>query len=351
MVERLSGNSYLQLRDFLSREFGLFFEPSKITFLENRIMPILEEMKVMDINSLIALIQRDPEKRSEFLNTLTTNETWFFRHPRHFDILREEILPGLMREKIKKEKKEIAIWSAGCSIGAEAYSIAITLKEVLQDDPSWKVRIIASDISRKAVTRAQEGVYTQSEVRLLSSMLLTRYFIPLSPSVYKIKPEFHNWLSFEERNLLDVWPDRTFDVVFCRNTMIYFKEETKAALTERLYKVLNPEGVFFTSATEVLHWTGENEFERVFLRGEYIYRKHIRGRAFVLYRFATPADLLRALNLLVKSSIEYQLQSITQLTARSPKKALAVPKHLEKTVEKLLSDVSLKPESREECSQ
>lgn len=351
MTDRLSGTEYIQLRDFLSREFGLFFDPTKITFLENRVIPILSEMKFLDINDLINAIQADPERRAEFLNLLTTNETWFFRHPRHFDILREDVLPKIVKERLRENRKEITIWSAGCSIGAEAYSIAITLREVLPEIADWNIQIIGTDISRQAVGRALEGIYTQSEVRLLSNMLLNRHFTPVSPSVYKIKPELKSMARFEEMNLLDTWPERTFDIIFCRNTMIYFKEETKTQLTERFYRVLKPEGVFLTSATEILHWAGENEFERVFLRGEYIYRKRVSGRSFIIYRFPTPADVLRALNLLVKANIEYRLQPIPQMTPQSPKKAITIPKHLENTVEKLLQEAALKYENREEISQ
>jgi len=352
MNDRLTDNDYVQLREFLSREFGLFFEPSKLTFLENRILPFLKKKNFLDVNQLIAGIQNNSDNRAELIDALTTNETWFFRHPRHFDILREDILPGIIKERTKQNRREISVWSAGCSIGAEAYSIAITLAENLPEPATWKIRIIGSDISRQAVHRALEGVYTQTEVRLISKILLNKYFIPCSNSVFKIKTVFLPWIHFEEMNLLEPWPpDRTFDIIFCRNTMIYFKEETKTSLTERFYRVLNPEGVFFTSATEILHWVGSNEFHRFFVRGEYIYRKKIASREYILYRFSTPADLLRALNLLVKENYEYYLQAVQPLHSSGPKKAITIPKSNGKKVDRLFGEAALKTESREEISQ
>lgn len=350
MVGKLSSNDFLQLRDFLSREFGLFFEITKMTFLENRVLPLVEKLEITDMNALIALIQNDSEKRAEFLDALTTNETWFFRHPRHFDILREDVLPAMIKEKIKQDRKEIMIWSAGSSIGAEAYSIAITLSEVLRDRTGWKIRIIGSDISRQALSRAIQGVYAQSEIRLIANSVLARYFVPYSNAAYCLKPEFESWMSFEETNLLNNWPDRRFDIIFCRNTMIYFKEETKAKLTERFYRNLNPDGYFFTSATETLHWTGDNEFERVFLRGEYVYRKRDQARAQVVFQFLTPADLLRALNLLVKANVEYTLQNVPQREPHAPKKVILVPKHLEANVCRLLHEACLRTETSDQAS-
>ncbi|MBI3039228.1 chemotaxis protein, partial [bacterium] len=121
---RLTSAEYQALREFFSNEFGLFFDPSKMTFLENRIIPLMRSMNCDLITEFISIIQKDPEWRGQLLDTLTTNETWFFRHPSHFEILQEDILPNLVEKREKSGKRQLIIWSAGCSIGAEAYSIA-----------------------------------------------------------------------------------------------------------------------------------------------------------------------------------------------------------------------------------
>lgn len=348
MSRSFTPNEYAQLRDFLSREFGLFFDASKVTFLENRVLPLIQKCGCRDMNGLISMIQSDQTRRIELLDIITTNETWFFRHPRHFDILREELLPPLLRSRNQEGQRRFSIWSAGCSIGAEAYSIAITIREALRDPAPWKITITGSDIAVSALERARAGVYTSTELKLLSNMLLTRYFVPTGTGEFRVKPELASMVRFEHLNLLDVWPDRKFDVIFCRNTMIYFKEATKAALTERIYKALEPDGVFFTSATETLHWKGDDEFEKLFLHGEYVYHKRPATKSYILYRFQTPSDLLRALNLLVKFNHEYQLMNVPQASPSSPRKALFVPKRLQTTIDRLFDEAHLRNVGSEE---
>ncbi|OIP23991.1 hypothetical protein AUK22_09180 [bacterium CG2_30_54_10] len=345
---KLSPNTFAQLRDFLSHEYGLFFEASKVTFLENRILPFIEKLNCIDMNQFIAKIKEFPDQRRELLDALTTNETWFFRHPRHFDILREEILLPLIRARQKAGPREISIWSAGSSIGAETFSIAITVREALLDLPGWEARIIGSDISAEAIQRANKAVFSSKELNLLSPILMNRYFFPQSAEGFKVKPEIRSMVAFERMNLLDPWPNRVFDVIFCRNTMIYFHEGTKATLTERFFQALVPGGTFFTSATETLHWKGENAFEKIFIRGEYVYRKRTHGRPFVLYRFRTPADLLRALNILVKHNFEYQLLNIPQESPNQPRKAIFIAKAFQKKVEEVFANAALKASRREE---
>jgi len=210
------------------------------------------------------------------------------------------------------------------------------------------VQIIGSDISHQALDRARQGIYTSSEIRLLSNLLLTRYFTPADAGMYSVKQELKDLVQFEFRNLLeDQWPDREFDVIFCRNTMIYFKEETKAKVTERFYRALRTGGIFVPGATESLHWKGEGEFRQEFLRGEYIYHKHPGRREFLMLRFSTSSELLRALNLLVRCHYEYQLKPIPQISPIAPKKALVIPERLVERVEKMLTEADVKPLSRE----
>jgi len=348
MTRSFTPNEYAQLRDFLAREFGLFFDSTKVTFLENRVMPFFEKLHCADMNGLISVMQCDQARRIELLDVITTNETWFFRHPRHFDILRDEVFPPLFRARERDQRRELSIWSAGCSIGAEAYSIAITIRELIRDLSPWNIKIIGSDISSSALEKARKGRYTAAELKLLSNMLLTHYFVPTGTGEFEIKPELAGMVRFEHLNLLDPWPDRRFDIIFCRNTMIYFKENTKAALTERFYRMLEPDGVFFTSATETLHWKGDNEFEKLFLHGEYIYHKRPASKTYVLYRFLTPSDLLRALNLMVKFNYEYQLMNVPQPSPSAPRKALFIPKNIQTIVDKMFDEANLRRASCEE---
>ncbi len=158
-------------------------------------------------------------------------------------------------------------------------------------------------------------------------------------------------VQYEHLNLVSSWPPREFDVIFCRNTMIYFREATKKSLTERFYRVLKPGGYFFISPTETMHWSGENEVERLFQRGEYVYRKRVQARDYLLYEFRSPSDLLRALNLLVKASIEYHLRSVPPRTPGAPKRALFFPRVLGTDVEKLLTQNGVTTAAKSEFSE
>ncbi len=336
----LSGSEYQVLRDFLSREFGLFFEESKVTLLENRIVPLLTEFECADVNSLIDKIMHDEPRRNRLLDAVTTNETWFFRHPVHFDILRDEVLPPMFEEKRRAGNRTLSVWSAGCSIGAEAYSLAIVILELLgAEAPQWRIDIFGSDISSQALARARQAQYSSSETRLISNLLLNKYFSTVTPGTFVVRPEHRELIQFEQLNLLDPWPERTFDIIFCRNTMIYFKEKTKAALTERFYHALAPDGAFFVSATETLHW--KEGFSSQFIKQEYVYRRPSVQREYALFRFQTPSDLLRALNLVVRHRLNYRLQPDQVTDPSRPKKALKVEKMLEKQLHRLLAEANL----------
>lgn len=348
---RLTSQDYLHLRDFLAREFGLFFDSEKVTFLENRVGPIFAAMHCVDMNQFIAGIQETPHRRTELLNAVTTNETWFFRHPRHFDILREVVIPELAQRRRQSDTKKLSFWSAGCSIGAELFSILISARESLPDFEDWRLTLIGSDISSDSIRRANTGVYTSQELKLISPGIIARYFRPKGIDAFEVLPEFRGLVHFERLNLLDPWPQRTFDIVFCRNTMIYFQLKTKTDLTERFFKSLSPDGVFFTSATETLHSVDSSMFNQEFVQGEYIYRKRGNsGNVHVLFRFKTPSDLLRALNLLTRNRIEFHLMSIPQASAQGPRKALHVPKRQEREMLGLLQEADIPFAGREEIT-
>ncbi|MBF0542802.1 MAG: protein-glutamate O-methyltransferase CheR [Candidatus Riflebacteria bacterium] len=342
MDERSLKIDYHQLREFISREFGLFFETGKFSFLENRILPLFSKINSFDLNDFIKTVQADQSFKNELLAVLTTNETWFFRHPKHFEILREVIFPSI-RDFDKRPSKEIYIWSAGCSIGAEAYSIAIVAREMMTSHPNVNVKIIGSDISPYAISKAKEGIYSSTEIRLVPQRLLAAFFIPSSPGFFKVKPELSQMVSFELRNLLDSkWIDISFDIIFCRNTMIYFNEETKKHLTERFFNGLKNGGIFIPGSTETLHWGENRQFIREFAMGEYFYRKCVQSFENFQYFFSTPHDLLKAISLLVEENIEF---TITPIDIANPasKRSLYVPKGMEEKAEQIFSKANIEP--------
>jgi chemotaxis protein methyltransferase CheR len=262
--------------------------------------------------------------RRELLNVLTTNETWFFRHPAHHKILTDHVLPELIKRNDQIGDNRIKIWSAGCSTGAELFSIMITILEYLDSPEKWNLSFVGSDISSEAVSKAEKGIFTAHEIRYLPHKIKNKYFSRYANDQYQIKPELQNYVVFEVLNLLDKWPSRHFDIIFCRNVMIYFNENNKKRVTEKFLSSLNDNGYYFTSANESIHWETNVGLKKIFLENEYIYQKSEKKESRLLYLFATPTDLLRGINLLNQCGIDYKLKKIKQKHELAPKRALYI---------------------------
>lgn len=311
---------------YLAREYGLSYPPAKYSLVENRVEPLFEAFACKTLNDLMVRSKNDLELRRELLNHLTTNESWFFRHPSHFKILSKTIIPELANKKIKSGERKISIWSAGCSIGAELYSILITILKTLPEPSSFRIELTGSDLSADAVTTAKKGLYTPQELRLVDYATLNHFFSDEGDGCYRILPEYSQYTSFETMNLLDNWPARSFDIIFCRNTMIYFSTESKKKITERFYRALNINGYYFTSANETIHWQEEEDstFKKLFLEDDIVYQKVRHAQFQAVFNFKTPSDLLKALNILNKSGIEYKLEKIPTAHSLAPSRAIYV---------------------------
>lgn len=201
-----------------------------------------------------------------FITIFTINHTAFFREQHHFDVL---------AAFVKDKKKPITVWSSACSTGEEAYSIAITLHENIAL-PESGVQVLATDIDTVAVERARQGVYTLDRVQPVESALLKKHFYKGTGSfngMVRVKPHLHKMLEFDVVNLVSAqgWPHgRSFDAVFCRNTMIYFDKPTQTKLLERFATMLKPGGLLFVGHSENFsHMTtafklrGQTVYERV----------------------------------------------------------------------------------------
>ncbi len=289
----------------LSRETGITFPVSRYSFVSNRLSTLFEKYKCHDIAGLMAKGKNDVRLRIDMLNVLTTNETWFFRHPEQFTILKNHVIPELLA---KKKDKVINIWSAGCSIGAELYSILITLLETIPESSNARINLLGSDISSDAINIAKKGIYDSRDLRMTDRAYIQKYFDKIDESTYKIKDELKTNVTFEFLNLLETWPPRTFDIIFCRNTMIYFNENSKNYLISKLFKALELDGYFFTSANEQVDIKeGDYGIKKLFLENEVVYQKKRSNSSNTcdLY-FKTPSDLLKASNLLRRNAYNFQ---------------------------------------------
>ena len=195
---------------------------------------------------------RKPEDLELMLNKLTTNYTFFMREGAHFEYFTNTILPWLVETK---KDKVLSIWSAGCSSGEEPYTISIILKEYFANKPGWDTRVLATDISQNVLRSAVNAVYDEDSLKELSPAWKKKYFRPGdAPGTYHVTQELRNNVIFRTFNLMDPIKFRLkFDVIFCRNVMIYFDQETKEALVKRFFDATNDGGYLLIGHSEGLN--------------------------------------------------------------------------------------------------
>jgi chemotaxis protein methyltransferase CheR len=198
------------------------------------------------------LTATNPDDIQEFFNEITTNTTDFFRENEHFKFIKEDI-NNIMAEipRIKRDR-EIRVWSAPCSSGEEPVTLAIVLKECLP--PDIRIKILATDISEKVLVKAQRGIYSESECKGLSRQHLTTYFSKTTDGFYAVDPNLKNVITYRHFNFTDEFKfiKRNFDIIFCRNVMIYMDNPTQEKLVNKFYDVLIPNGLFFIGHSESL---------------------------------------------------------------------------------------------------
>jgi chemotaxis protein methyltransferase CheR len=238
---------------------GIFLEPAKSYLIETRFAPLLREYHCRTFSELYQKSMADGTRNIEnkIIDQITTNETLFFRDVSPFEILKIKILPALIDQKIQQAFSNapvpIRIWSAGCSSGQEVYSIAITLKEMLSDSKNYQVTVLGTDISSRAIFRAECGVYSQFEVdRGLTIDQLEKYFVR-EGDFWKIRKNIRDMVSFKKMNLMQPFMRLgRFDIIFCRNVAIYFAMTDRKKLFENIEKVLALDGSLIIGSTESL---------------------------------------------------------------------------------------------------
>jgi chemotaxis protein methyltransferase CheR len=242
------------LADLLKKRSGLTLSDDKAYLIESRLTPIARAQGLADISALCNHIRTHPKEvlLVEITEAMTTNESSFFRDIKPYELLRQKILPMLM-EKIGAGRR-IRIWSAACSSGQEPYSIAMCLEEDKAKMPGWSFEIVATDLAQKVVDKAKQGIYSQFEAqRGLPIQMLVKYFSSLPDTSWQIKDMVRNMVQFRTYNLLDDYGALgRFDLVFCRNVLIYFDDPIKAAITEKMSRLLMPHGILIIGSTESL---------------------------------------------------------------------------------------------------
>lgn len=233
---------------------GLMLTTDKGYLIESRLLPVARTNGMQDVSDLCNALRGNPPESllAEITEAMTTNESSFFRDPKSFEQIRHALLPMLM--KPLEARRHIRIWSAACATGQEPYSLAMSLKEDADKMPGWTFDIIASDLAAKTIEKAVKGIYTQFEVqRGLSSHLLVKYFSNLPDTTWQLNDTIRNMVRFKTHNLLgDCAQLGIFDLILCRNVLIYFDEENKALVTDKLASCLSPQGLLILGSTETI---------------------------------------------------------------------------------------------------
>jgi chemotaxis protein methyltransferase CheR len=243
--------------EFLSRTVrersGLQLTADKSYLLESRLMPVARRFGAKSLDEFIAAVrkQNDAERLKAITEAMTTNETLFFRDTKPFEQFKRMVLPNLLQARASQ--RAVRIWCAASSSGQEPYSLAMVIKEEGARLAGWRFEIIATDISQEMIDRSRAGLYSQFEVqRGLPIQLLMKYFKQIDDR-WQLEESIRSMVQFRLFNLLeDPRGLGNFDVVFCRNVLIYFDQPTKAQVLERIVKLLPADGVLFLGGAETV---------------------------------------------------------------------------------------------------
>ncbi len=248
----------------------------KDSYLKRRFNARLRMLHLSDYQAYLEVLKRDKEEQERLLRDLTINVTEFFRDNTVYRVFQEEVLPKILNQKPGR----IHIWSAGCSDGKEAYSIAmIAVKQLGEEEASKRIDILATDIDKECIQKGICGVYesrpgiTQTDIEKQLLFIGTPHrFFDIQDNIYKVKPSIRRLVKFQYHDLISGPKKKGFDIIFCRNVVIYFKKELQERLFMDYYNALNPGGFFIMGKTETLVGKARELFipynskERVFIK-------------------------------------------------------------------------------------
>jgi len=231
---------------------GIQLSDHKKNMVYSRLARRLRDLDLNDFNAYCKILQlSDHPEHNEFINAITTNLTSFFRENHHFDYLKNTAIAAVVKKH--KSDKRIRIWSAGCSVGEEPYSIAMVVKEIIDND--WDTKILATDLDSNVVAHGAAGIYDCARIESISVDRKNKWFSKEpGGSHVKVKNELRELITFKQLNLLESWPMRgPFDIIFCRNVVIYFDKDTQRVLFDRYADMLVDGGYLFIGHSETLN--------------------------------------------------------------------------------------------------
>jgi Methylase of chemotaxis methyl-accepting proteins len=243
------------------KEFNINLSAYKSNQLHRRIASLMSRVGVNTVEEYITLLKKEPAQKQRFLDFITINVSEFFRNPEIFEDLRDKL-----KNELLKNGTSLKIWSAACSIGAEPYSIAMYLDEL---SSMGRHKIVATDIDNTILEKARNGEYVLSEIKNVKKEYLSKYFT-IKDDKYSISPKIKSMVTFKKHDLILENYERDFDLIVCRNVVIYFNQDVKDQIYKKFSQSLKKGGLLFVGATESIYNYRDYGFEKA---STFIYRK------------------------------------------------------------------------------
>lgn len=250
-LTKIHPENYRFLQEHIRRQSGIVLDSGKDYLVEARLLPVAFDHGLKNLDDLCSKLRllSDISLQRKVVEAMTTNETFFFREPTHFDALRSSLIPQLL--DARRSDQRLDVWSAAASTGQEAYSLAMMFCEMGLD--AWDIRIVGTDISTTVLERAAAGIYNSVEIeRGLPAVLREKYFIQKAADKWEAKPMLRRMVKFQPFDLrFDIRALGAFDIVFCRNVLIYFDQTTKLRIIQDIRSALKPDRYLFLGGSEV----------------------------------------------------------------------------------------------------
>lgn len=278
----LNLEDYRKIRNFIHDKTGILFEDKKLYFVKKRLANRIKEVGAESALDYLRLLKfSDPRgnELQDFINSLTTNETYFFREFNQLQVFAEHCLLSLCERKKRLASRRLRIWSAGCATGEEPYTLAIILREMLDDPDEWLLEILATDIDTKVLHTASQGIYDKRAVKEVPPEYLDTWFTVTSKGLCRIHPLLKKMVRFEKLNLTDrqaMAKITNVDFIFCRNVLIYFDNNVRVKVVESFRQSLNPGGYIFLGHSESMNRLS-NLFTVTRAGGMITYQKDYKG--------------------------------------------------------------------------
>lgn len=251
---KLTDKEFNAISAFVRKKYGINLTDKKKMLVATRLNFVFEKYDVKTYGDYFNLIRDDTSGNMtvEFLDRITTNHTFVNREAHHFEFMKSDVLPFV--ESIQGNNKDLRIWSAGCSNGAEPYSIVMTVEDYLGNKKSgWDTTILATDLSNDILDKARRGIFAAEALKSAPRLWLTNYFDKRNGDNFSVKERLKSEILFRRLNLMNDFPfKKKFHLIFCRNVMIYFDNDVKHALAEKFYEQLEEGGYLFIGHSETL---------------------------------------------------------------------------------------------------